>query len=319
MDVDEFIKSRFPQYYKARNSNFGNVLKPEERTNRLKQQNLERTKKRLKTLQERRNIQETSMEEVKLKDEAKKPSRKSLLRVWQAQRKIKVQNEKSQKKPVFKVPSAPNIGFPEVSKIYSNNKSIAPKEYKFKPPKNIKPIELTNQKNEKVAAVQKVNVSYTKPVTRSQKPAASPPLPLPTRRTKKVTVLTENSVNRKNVAVPPANTLKKPLKTTRQPPVINNESAHNCNNPVVKIIPLSEEKLNDIHRRSLRRLEESENTAPDTKDEDRANVSPTATESKNRTPLSNRRSIVYVSPFVSTSRGKGSVKKENREREIRGT
>ncbi|GLV34221.1 mars [Carabus blaptoides fortunei] len=399
IDLKEYLKSRFQDYHKAR-PGFGVAMESDNRQTRIDMQNLARKDVRVNVLLERRNINEMEIPTPDgkriISKKQPKIDRLTLLKRWKAEKENRMKVENSKKKPIFKAGVPSNIGFPELKtnvmdniKLQSTSKaatkstsstkttvknvkhSFAPKDHKFNAPNNIKPIKMpvsnisAKPKTKQINFNLKPNDTKQKTqfnrVTRSQKPVASPPLPLPARK-KKNEILVENKSNSVKIPVTKPESISKSVdeklikrqprgRLTRQNAVsVQRDDANSGNeNEVPKDLTKKTPQKPSVHQSVtlqdqfiVENVQENkvkasacETNRSRSSSSDMSTVYSMSDQSKHnitlednvfvsesdsvKTPENSKRlTTVYVSPFVTTSRGKGSVKKENLERSIRG-
>lgn len=183
MDLSDYIKSGLQSYHKQQGLNFGRCFDTKVKSAKIKE---DRKNTRHKLISQKRLINgplspyktprpstRTEMEVPKIDVQVKK--RYELLKQWKIEKERKLKEEKAKAKPLFKVTHvSENIGVSDLGNINkmikgkpmkANNKKkspsctryeFAPKNYQFKPPNNIKPIQVKN--NPKKNLVRQQNV-----------------------------------------------------------------------------------------------------------------------------------------------------------------
>ncbi|KAJ3626210.1 hypothetical protein MTP99_016727 [Tenebrio molitor] len=295
-DLSDILKKHFFGLYKKRNEAFETVQE------RVVKMNEQRKTNRHDAVFAKRKIP-TDMSPVAAtprheKTPPKRPQpvnkRLEMLAKWKADKDKRKEIQKRKTKPIFKVSHVPvTVGLPNLENVNTEIKGVpfkskfAPPNHKFRPPANIKPVQLQSTKGsvgligENRDKTDGASVKH-RMTTRSQARSVS-----------SNSVFENNRKNKEPVAK--TKTQRRGKKENKEEPCVNKQEPSESS-----------------------KCEEAENVplmSPDFPVENNE----TSSESQDVTTPKKQEPPVYVSPFVTMSRGKNSARKEYESRKLRKT
>ncbi|KRT85803.1 hypothetical protein AMK59_166, partial [Oryctes borbonicus] len=344
MDVSDYLKLGLQGFYKYQGNQFGKRLETRSKANKLQENRKDiRNTVMFKMRSISKNLSPYKTPTVQNKVRTISPQqdpqvkkRLAMLKKWKEQKQQKLNNEKSKAKPIFKVTHiSREVGAPDLETVYKmikgkpiniqtqnkrNNSSqvkyeFAPKNYKFKGPSNLA------EKKVKTVTIKCDEDEYRTPKKNLKVYKKTP--------VKKI----NNKINNKE------NTNHYDLRSRK---IIIGESKKNTKTNTPKSGKISEQpnkaKKTSTTKTALKNtkvIEEEVNREQEGTDlsaselspaytiADHANSSQTDSTESNalkeiNTPVSKANPAIYISPFVTISRGKDSARKEFYSRKSKG-